>query len=441
MRALPKIIALVGILMLLRRQFMFAAPEPLSRLLVPKVTTFSIPDLPDRSIPDRLWRITGAPGSPLDHCNATSQVKILALESDETNEWELQSVDAWGDDKIEGGDEFYITFTDYSHDAVEFYIHDTVANRTTRRPTAVALPADTGDGSYRLEFVTTPAIGVGGSFTQFPQTDIIDSGMGFLTVHFVYTCGIGRLSTVAEKINWENNGSTKKTYVVHNVTAPSMRAFVSPTIDKRLSDYVSVAVFGDSVMGQFVGQYRQNPNFRRYRSLQFPLNKKLNFKSNIRMSYQVNATINEIKKMLMSWHDTQLRGKANTALLLGSGMWDLKRISREGGTLEQTLLAYRHFIGTARKLYPNTTILWKSQSAVHVHNIDSQEANIVEGTKYLSCARVEELEKQTRALMKELNVAILDLYEATYLSSHWLYPDDAAHFRHEMNLAMLRWFY
>lgn len=43
--------------------------------------------------------------------------------------------------------------------------------------------------------------------------------------------------------------------------------------------------------------------------------------------------------------------------------------------------------------------------------------------------------------MIELKVPLLDLYEATYLSSDQLYPSDGRHYKPDMNRKMLGWFY
>jgi hypothetical protein len=102
---------------------------------------------------------------PLANCSVTSQVRIIQKRS----QWIIQSIDANGNDKTVGGDEFYVTYRD------------------SKRPqdgedTAVALIKDLENGSYALDFVTTPM-----------DPDPADlTGMGNLTVHFEYTCSIGR---------------------------------------------------------------------------------------------------------------------------------------------------------------------------------------------------------------------------------------------------------
>ena len=40
-----------------------------------------------------------------------------------------------------------------------------------------------------------------------------------------------------------------------------------------------------------------------------------------------------------------------------------------------------------------------------------------------------------------VDVACLDIYEATYLSADWTLPGDGRHYRPELNERMLSWFY
>jgi hypothetical protein len=59
----------------------------------------------------------------------------------------------------------------------------------------------------------------------------------------------------------------------------------------------------------------------------------------------------------------------------------------------------------------------------------------------MSKSRSKYLHELQKQVMKELNVPVLDLYEATYLSASKLYPSDGRHYRPELNRLMLGWFY
>ena len=43
--------------------------------------------------------------------------------------------------------------------------------------------------------------------------------------------------------------------------------------------------------------------------------------------------------------------------------------------------------------------------------------------------------------MEELQVPMIDLYEATYLSADLLYPSDGRHYKPDLNRKMLSWLY
>ena len=56
-------------------------------------------------------------------------------------------------------------------------------------------------------------------------------------------------------------------------------------------------------------------------------------------------------------------------------------------------------------------------------------------------ARVLFLHQQQSAIMSQLNVTVLDVYEGTYLSAHHHYGGDALHYKTPFNNHMLQWFY
>ena len=392
------------------------------------VLSLWIPDKPDRSIQERISSSIGnSTTSPLSHCNVTSQVQIVHSLNETV--WILHALDDQGQPKHVGGDEFYITYTDDNSTDVTW---DPVHNRVIQHPTSVALIQDLENGMYRLEFVSPP----------MANRNWTAAGQGYLTIHFVYTCGVAQITL---KDDWKDGGYSGTVYAIHAVPSPPTRDFVPPTIEKPLSEYDHITVFGDSIMGQFVGQYWQNPDFRGYgRGSGFPSNKKMLFRGNVRSTFSLNKT-DYLKETFTQWHGAQLQDKLNTAVLMGSGPWDLGVITWSGGTavfpLEPILAGYREFIEFVRQQFPNTTVLWKSQSAVHAHNSISTKPKIIQGTKYAGRWRTEQLDMATRKLMKELNVPLLDIYEATFLSADWLFPEDGGHYKFELNRAMLNWFY
>jgi hypothetical protein len=59
----------------------------------------------------------------------------------------------------------------------------------------------------------------------------------------------------------------------------------------------------------------------------------------------------------------------------------------------------------------------------------------------MSSSRAESLYKVQSKVMKELNVPVLDLYEAYYLSADRSSPGDGRHFDGQFNAFILSWFY
>jgi hypothetical protein len=50
-------------------------------------------------------------------------------------------------------------------------------------------------------------------------------------------------------------------------------------------------------------------------------------------------------------------------------------------------------------------------------------------------------QQQTRLMMDELFVPVLDVHEASYLSANWTRPGDGRHFVPAYNKKILSWFY
>jgi hypothetical protein len=72
-------------------------------------------------------------------CHVTSQIRLY-MKDGEREKWYLQTLDPSVKDKLTGGDGFYVTYHSASKD----------------HPTATANVKDFGNGTYELDFVTTP---------------------------------------------------------------------------------------------------------------------------------------------------------------------------------------------------------------------------------------------------------------------------------------------
>jgi hypothetical protein len=272
---------------------------------------------------------------PLANCSVTSQARIIR----KSPQWILQSVDANGNDKTVGGDEFYVTYRD---------------NKRPRNgeDTAVALIQDLADGSYALDFVTTPMDPVAGNLT----------GTGNLTVHFEYTCHIGRAHQPM-KDDWQFGGATLIHHSKSNIQQPPLRAFqFSPSdIDIDLSVFDLVVSFGDSMMQTFV---RDRPKPWRY------YRKKTNYKENPMLELNSTSLDSMLAKM-EEWHGVRhLRNSAiNVALLLGSSAWDITEphpnaTKTRPHDFSDHFATCRRLVLQVQAIYPNVTVMWKAPAAM-----------------------------------------------------------------------------
>jgi hypothetical protein len=349
--------------------------------------------------------------NPLRNCAITTQIRILRQNS----RWFLQSIDAQGKDKGVGGDEFYITYTDN---------FEGNSNNTKPKATAVALITDRQDGTYLMDFVTTPMNPKPGNLT----------GAGILKVHFQYSCGIG-LMYQPLKDSWKGGGSSMTSFSTETIEPP-LRTFQPPRdhgID--LSVFDLTLSFGDSLMEMLVSVDR-----KRYRP-------NLYFKANVGMELSTKTVPNLLNK-LTRWHKHELENtNRSVALILGSSMWDILQPDNiQGPSFTDHLNASRQLIETVRQRFPAVTLFWKAPSSVHPHRIRLnwcyRQPKCGPRVRYLSNSRMEYLyRQQIRLMMDELQVPVLDVFEGSYLSSDWTLKGDGRHFHRAYNEMVLSWFY
>jgi GGDEF domain-containing protein len=347
--------------------------------------------------------------NPLHNCSITTQVRILRQNS----QWFLQSIDAQDKNKRVGGDEFYITYTDNFE-----------GNSSETKATAVALITDRQDGTYLLDFVTTPMNPNPGNLT----------GAGILTVYFQYSCGIGRMYQPL-KDSWQGGGSSMTSFSTESIEPP-LRTFQPPRdhgID--LSIFNLTISFGDSLMENLVSKDR-----KRYRP-------NLYFETNVNMELSTK-TVPELLNKLTRWHKREfINTKKSVALILGSSIWDILQPDNiQGLHFADHLNATRQLVETIQQRFPAVTLFWKAPSTAHPHRIVLEECyrEPICGprVRYLSNSRVEYLHrKQIRLMMDELRVPVLDVFEASYLSADWTFPGDGRHYELAYNKMILNWFY
>jgi hypothetical protein len=348
--------------------------------------------------------------NPLYNCTITTQVRILRQNS----AWLLQSIDAESKDKGVGGDEFYITYTDN---------FERNSNITKPKATAVALITDRQDGTYLLDFVTTP---------MNPRPSNL-TGTGILIVHFQYSCGIGRIYQPLKK-SWKGGGSSMTSFSTETIEPP-IRTFQPPRdhgID--LSVFNLTLSFGDSLMEMLVSMDR-----KRYRQ-------SLYFKANVGMELSTK-TVPKLLTRVTKWHKHEFENtNKSVALILGSSMWDvLQPDNIQGPYFTDHLNATRQLVETIRQLYPTVTLFWKAPSAVHPHRIPLnrcyRDPKCGSRVRYMSNSRMNNLYQRQMLLMDELRVPILDVFEGSYLSADWTLEDDGRHYHLPYNKEVLSWFY
>jgi hypothetical protein len=376
-----------------------------SRLQVdPNITFFLAPPSPDplsTQMMNRAFTPTNASVSnvsmPSLSCAVTSQVRIRNA----GGHWILESLDIHGKAKHEGGDEYYVTYTDESMSS----------------PTAIAFVSDRQDGSYHLEFVKSPSLNATGPLT----------GIGSVTIILQYSCGLGHLAPPS-KLQWSTGGAINAEYKVEKMTAPHMDNFVPPQgID--LSRYDQVLAFGDSTMGNFANHNRGHSNMYWPGNVWAPLNAQTvdqvfldQIKGNVTRSYT-------------KFH--------NVALLLGSSVWDiLANDLNQGPQFQDHRASCRRLIASIREEFPSLEIYWKSGTAMHIHRVaDMNDWFHLGRVFYMSSSRAHDLYRYQKQIMAEFNVTLLDLYPATHLSADHLRPGDGRHYTQEFDKMMLDWFY
>ena len=356
-------------------------------------------------------------------CPVTSQVQITVpnKEQDELSSvWILQSLDEYGNPKTQGGDEYYITWTD------ENAVPDAKTNITHAALVARAL--DQKDGSYVLDFVTSP-MNPNPTFT---------TGRGRLIIHFEYTCGVGRMGQPM-KNSWNSAGYTHTDYHVDNVPLPFHRKFQPPQTSIDLGSYEAVVFLGDSVMGNFIGEEYHFGKTNIYRAGKNP-----------------ESALNS--QSVSKWLDQLRTGQGDrlhqanqkkTALVVGSSTWDVLNNSVDQWMdWKDHADSLRHLVQSIRSEYPNVELMWKSATAIHICNPNVEEMALrdrywgVERVRYMSESRSYDIDQVQKKVMAELQVPVLDVYEATYLAADWSKdPSDARHYYPELNLRMLNWFY
>jgi hypothetical protein len=335
-------------------------------------------------------------------CPPTAQFR-LEYNSNNNTDWILISLDRSGARKSIGGDEMYVV---YHH-----------RNLTKISPTAVAYSLDQGDGSYRLQFHSTP-------FTRQNITQRLEEG-GQLVIYMQYTCGLGTLHH-PEKLYWRTGGSLMRTYKQYVPYPPIIQKFVPPNSDGAidLEKYRKVVIFGDSNLhGHYMAGRATLPNLHFVRKPDSPLTwRSMNQKFLPKIAWFLNLTMFEDPNPL----------EHRYALMIGSACWDIVFPENSGPNFKEHLRALRYMLVELKKIFDpmgNVDIYWHSGFSLHLHIAGEEEAwEDRKPIKYMSYSRSEYLYRRQMQLLEEVgNVRLLDFMEATYLSGDHYMRGDARH--------------
>ena len=357
----------------------------------------------------------------ISNCNPTSSFRVESIDQDSsfsTQSWILISLDEHGLAKTVGGDEVFVIYHDASWNGA--------------RSTHVALVTDQSDGTYLLDFWTTPMI---------PELPLLKN-YGSLTIKLMHTCHIGAMAPPT-KDSWVHGGLLNTHFVFENVPIPPFSYFEEPQHKSDTNKHINFSQhrllisFGDSLHKQFVKKgerkwhrpgvyWKQNPDL--------PLN---------------TTTLPRFLELLEEWHGDELR-KGGVGLVIGSAAWDVihndPSHTNPDPVFVNHLAACREYAIAVRDRYSAAVVYWRLPYALQPHAVDVpqclEKAQCRDATRYMSVSRMEYLYHEQKKIMQKLDdILIIDLYKASYLSGEWSPSGDGRHYLVGFNRKVLNWFY
>jgi hypothetical protein len=351
--------------------------------------------------------------NPLEKCAITSRFRLV-IPSQETEPWILQTFDSRGE-KTVGGDEVYIMWKAQNGDQ------------------AVAWAHDRQDGNYELEFVRPPISRIQKKQPGGPSV------LGKVTLFYDYSCGIGSLAPPLKE-NYTRAGEVQMLFMEKDVPRPPIREFQEPNRDYAidLDRYDFVYFFGDSMLQQ-LSRRQKTDNY---------WNNKMFYKENVYQSLTTTEDVENMLQKLRDWHGSNLTAAATSgqkiAVVTGSSLWDILNGHVDPG-YQRHAAACRSFITQFRREFPHVDLYWKSPSALHFHKLRMLRKNpgtlLQERAVYMSQALPYQMYLLQKALMEELQVPFLDLYDAYFLSGPWTRRFDARHYRDEISSLLLSYYW
>ena len=351
-------------------------------------------------------------------CPATSQVRIVFDPQRNDGPVILKSYNVDGEPKTNGGDEYYITYS--------------MPENEKGYPDAVAHSKDLGDGTYELKFVQPLLPGPDGK-----ARPAAISGGGTVSVMLQYTCGLGGLMPPT-KAGWTTGGAVNRlwtTKVDASVVPPVVMARDRSTVPEQFgfafSNYKNAFSVGDSLMSQFIGGHYAEDHQRR---------------SNMRTAKQMGVSLrtDTLEKFLGKVRDL-LEGRdlygskgSNSALILGSGVWDILDNEKWQPNFDDHMEAVKQYIQAVQEM-TDAHIYWKSMTAMHINIVRNPLG--FDRVRYMSSTRAKSIYDKQVELMRELNIPVLDMYDMTYEAQEHTRPGDGRHYSVFFNDLLMDYFY
>jgi hypothetical protein len=405
-----------------------------------------IPKLPDpKSQFMRKFALSNPNGTEFQHdsysinystCPITSQIIV------NVHNWTFQTLDEHGHVKTIGGDEWFI------------YYQDIEISQTT----CVAHITDHNDGQYSLQFTSSPYLN-----TSIPLKET-----GTLIFWLEYSCSVGSILRPF-KDTWRTNGALLTKWIAENIPRPPFQQFINPNannntiIDLGTFDFLLAA--GDSVMQHFVSPMYNHfyfPNMAFGRNIADPLLGRT-------FSHVMNIIIRRLRPHMSEGDgnnnnidvdnnssSNNCRHKPRIGLILGYAAWELQKPFGNGMPIpgqpysdEDLFSDHLNCLGTMirrlqRKLH-GLEIIWKTGEYIHLHVVardKGMEWVHLPRLEYMSRYRTMALYQKQKDVMRQLNIPILDVMDASYLMpDRHRGPGDAIHYDVETNQKMLSWFF
>ena len=353
-------------------------------------------------------------------CPATSQVRIVFDPQRSDGPVILKSYNVDGEPKTNGGDEYYITYS--------------MPENEKGYPDAVAHSKDLGDGTYELQFVQPLLPG-----PDDKSRPAAISGGGTVSVILQYTCGLGGLMPPT-KAGWSTGGAVNRLWkakVDASVVPPVVMARDRSTVPEQygfaFSNYKNAFSVGDSLMSQFIGGDRRYPDDHQRRS---------NMEVGIHVGQSLRAeTLDAFLgkvRYLIRGRDLYGSKGSNSALILGSGVWDILDNEKWQPSFDDHMEAVKQYIQAVQEM-TDAQIYWKSMTAMHINIVTSPLG--FDRVRYMSSTRAKSIYDKQVELMRELNIPVLDMYSLTYEAQEHTRRGDGRHYSVFFNDVLMDYFY